>query len=42
MSEISRIGLDTSKAVLTLHGGDQAGQPVLRVNLRRARMYQSH
>ncbi|HVC59967.1 MAG TPA: hypothetical protein VND19_06340 [Acetobacteraceae bacterium] len=38
MSEIGRIGLDTSKAVLTLHGVEQAGQPVLRVNLRRARM----
>ena len=38
MSEISRIGLDTSKAVFTLHGVDQAGQPVLRVNLRRAQL----
>jgi transposase len=38
MSEISRIGLDTSKAVFTLHGVDQVEQPVLRVNLRRAQL----
>jgi transposase len=36
MNQISRIGLDTSKAVFTLHAVDEAGQPVLRVNLRRA------
>ena len=29
MSQIKRIGLDTSKAVFTVHGVDQAGQPVL-------------
>jgi transposase len=38
MSEISRIGLDTSKSVFTLHAVDAAGQPVLRVNLRRAQV----
>ncbi|HUB14637.1 MAG TPA: IS110 family transposase [Acetobacteraceae bacterium] len=38
MSEISRIGLDTSKAVFTVHAVDAAGQPVLRVNLRRAQV----
>jgi len=38
MSEFSRIGIDTSKAVFTLHGIDAAGRPVLRVNLRRAQM----
>jgi transposase len=38
MTEISRIGLDTSKAVFTLHAVDEAGQPVLRVNLRRAQL----
>ena len=38
MSQFSRIGIDTSKAVFTLHGVDQAGQSVLRVNLRRAQM----
>src|SRR5277367_5879930 len=38
MSQIKRVGIDTSKAVFTLHGVDQAGQPVLRTNLRRAQM----
>ena len=38
MSQIKRIGIDTSKAVFTLHGIDHADQPVLRVNLRRAQM----
>ena len=38
MSEIKRIGIDTSKAVFTLHAIDQADRPVLRVNLRRAQM----
>ena len=38
MSQIKRIGIDTSKAVFTLHGVDQAGQPVLQTNLRRAQM----
>src|ERR1700679_2610588 len=34
MSEIKRVGIDTSKAVFTLHCVDQADHPVLRVNLR--------
>jgi transposase len=38
MTEISRIGLDTSKSIFTLHAVDHAGQPVLRVNLRRAQV----
>ena len=38
MSEFTRIGVDTSKAVFTLHGIDAANRPVLRVNLRRAQM----
>lgn len=33
-----RIGLDTSKAVFTLHGVDQGEKVVLRRNLRRAEM----
>jgi len=38
MTQISRIGIDTSKAVFALHGIDQAGHPVLRTNLRRTQM----
>jgi transposase len=38
MTQFSRIGLDTSKAVFTPHCIDDAGQPVLRVNLRRAQL----
>ena len=38
MSELTRIGVDTSKAVFTLHGIDAAERPVLRINLRRAQM----
>jgi transposase len=38
MSEIKRIGIDTSKAVFTLHAIDQADRPVLRVDLRRAQI----
>jgi transposase len=38
MSQIKRIGLDTSKAVFTLHCVDANGQAVLRTNLRRAQM----
>ena len=38
MSEIKRIGIDTSKAVFTLHAIDPADRPVLRVNLCRAQM----
>jgi transposase len=38
MSDFTRIGIDTSKAVFALHGIDAAGRPVLRTNLRRAQM----
>jgi transposase len=38
MSEITRIGVDTSKAVFTLHGVDTAGGAVLRLSLRRAQL----
>ena len=38
MSELIRIGLDTSKSVLQLHGVDEAEQPVLRRKLRRRDM----
>ena len=35
MTEITRIAIDTSKSVFTLHGTDDAGRAVLRRNLRR-------
>src|SRR4029450_7825084 len=35
MSEIIRIGVDTSKSVFQLHGVDAAERPVLRKKLRR-------
>jgi transposase len=35
MTEITRIAIDTSKFVFTLHGVDVAGRAVLRRNLRR-------
>jgi transposase len=35
MNELTRIAIDTSKAVFTLHGVDTAGRVVLRRNLRR-------
>ncbi len=35
MTEITRIAIDTSKTVFTLHGVDAAGHAVLRRNLRR-------
>ena len=38
MTQYKRIGIDTSKAVFTLHGVDQHDRPVLRINLRRAQM----
>ena len=38
MTQYKRIGIDTSKAVCTLHGVDQQDRPVLRINLRRAQM----
>jgi transposase len=38
MSQIKRIGLDTSKAVFTLHCVDESGHAVLRTNLRRVQI----
>ena len=38
MTQYKRIGIDTSKAVFTLHGVDQQDRPLLRINLRRAQM----
>jgi len=38
MSDFTLIGIDTSKAVFTLHGVDAAGRAVLRTNLRRGQM----
>jgi len=38
MTQYKRLGIDTSKAVFTLHGIDQQDRPVLRINLRRAQM----
>jgi transposase len=35
MQEITRVAIDTSKSVLTLHGVDGEGRVVLRQNLRR-------
>ena len=38
MTQYKRIGIDTSKAVFTLHGIDHQERPVLRTNLRRTQM----
>jgi len=38
MTQFSRIGLDTSKALFTLHCVDAAGKPLLRINLRRSQL----
>jgi transposase len=38
VTEIIRIGIDTSKSVFVLHGVDGAEQPVLRRKLRRSQM----
>ena len=38
MTQYKRIGIDTSKAVFTLHGIDHQERPVLRTNLRRAQV----
>jgi len=38
MTQYKRIGLDTSKAVFTLHGVDQHDRPMLRINLRRPQL----
>lgn len=36
MTEITRVAIDTSKSVFTIHAVDARGYPVLRRNLRRA------
>src|ERR1700761_4225668 len=38
MSHITRIGIDTSKAVFTLHCVNDTGRAVLQTNLRRAQI----
>ncbi len=38
MTDIIRIGLDTSKSVFQLHGVDRSEQPVLRKQLARREM----
>jgi transposase len=38
MSQIKRIGIDTSKTVFTLHCVDDIGRQVLQTNLRRSQM----
>ena len=38
MSQIIRVGVDTSKSVFVLHGVDAAEQPVLRKTLRRGQV----
>jgi transposase len=38
VTHYKRIGIDTSKAVFTLHGIDQQDRPVLRINLRRPQL----
>ena len=38
MTQYKRIGIDTSKAVFTLHGIDQQDRPMLRINLRRPQL----
>jgi len=38
MNEITRIAIDTSKSVFTLHGTDAQGRAILRRNLRRQEM----
>jgi transposase len=38
MIQYTRIGGDTSKAVLTIHCIDQQDRPAPRINLRRAQM----
>ncbi len=38
MSHITRIGIDTSKAVFTLHCVNDTGRAVLQTNLRRAQL----
>jgi transposase len=40
VSEIIRIGIDTSKSIFVLHGVDAAEQPALRRKLRRSQMHE--
>ena len=42
MNEITRIAIDTSKSVFTLHGTDAGGRAVLRRNLRRQELVPSY
>ena len=38
MTQYKRVGIDTSKAVFTIHAIDQHDRPVLRSNLRRSQL----
>ncbi|HEV2444845.1 MAG TPA: IS110 family transposase [Candidatus Sulfopaludibacter sp.] len=38
MGELTRIGVDTSKALFTVHGVDAADRAILRLDLRRSRL----
>jgi transposase len=38
MNELTRVAIDTSKSVFTLHGVDASGRAVLRRNLRRSEL----
>jgi transposase len=38
MTQYKRVGIDTSKAVFTIHAIDQQDRPVLRTNLRRSQL----
>jgi transposase len=38
MTDLTRIAIDTSKSVFTLHGADAAGRVVLRRSLRRGEL----
>ena len=38
MSQFKRVGIDTSKAVFTIHAIDQQDRPVQRANLRRSQL----
>jgi hypothetical protein len=42
MTQYKRIGIDTSKAVFTLHGIDQQDRPVLRVGSTRYVRFSPH
>ena len=38
MKEVTTVGVDTRKAVFTVHGVDAAGRTVLRKTVRRERL----